>query len=220
MSTASPIQESALSRLLTKWKAARGDADRWELVIAADVIALEAQWDQLRDEARKADERRGPDFPTWLNRTFGSHRSIAYWKRHAEAVSRIGEHARRRWHSKAAVWALRFDDVTLRRLDRAVGDEWRLRSEGDASYPVLPPPSVVRIAAALGAYQPGASKHSCKRCEALELLLMEHGIEAPDGERVAMSESEAEGASDGSGAQATCAKRAKAGKRWRRKASE
>lgn len=179
MSAASPIEPSALQRLLVKWRSVQGDSDRWELIIAADVLALEAQWEQLRDEAREPDEKRGPEYATWLTRTFGAQHSKAYWKRAAEAVRRIGEHARRRWHQKAAVWALRFDDLALRRLDKAVGEEWRARARGDSSYPVLPKSSVMRIAASLGIYQPGATKAACARCEALELLLMEHGIEAP-----------------------------------------
>lgn len=162
--------EGRLSVIGKRIKTAMADAARGPLIIARDVAALVENWDQYRSEAE------GRSVSQWLESVDRPGHDKAWFLRRANAVAKLGEHARRTWDHEALVWAVdAFDDVSLRRLDKQV----RAESEKLGGC-VLGKNSVQRIARELGLMKPRAPTKVCARCADLEKLLKEHGIVVPE----------------------------------------
>lgn len=97
MTMSAPVQET-LARRSARIKAAMADADVGPLVAAAEVVEIVERWDDYRAEAG------GVEAGAWLERTFGTGRTLAWWQRRHEAVQKLGEASRRTIHHDVAVW--------------------------------------------------------------------------------------------------------------------
>lgn len=138
------------------------------LIVATDVVLLIESWEKFREEAG------GRSASQWLVATLRPGMGSSYFLKRADAVTRIGEHARRVWDHHAAVWACSqfADEFSLRRLDRAVVERTQV-----LGMP-LPKTSVMRIAKTLRLMGAGEAR-VCARCQALEELLRKNKIPVP-----------------------------------------
>lgn len=74
------------------------DADCGPLVVAEEVVSIVDNWIDHKVDAG------GVEAETWLFRTFGSGRSLAWFRRRREAVLKLGEAVRRTIHHDVAAW--------------------------------------------------------------------------------------------------------------------
>jgi hypothetical protein len=90
----------SLAQRANKIKSAMSNADCGPLIAAAEVIDIVDHWDDFRAEAG------GIDYAAWLERTFGTGRTLAFWQRRHEAVQHLGEASRRTIHHDVAIWVV------------------------------------------------------------------------------------------------------------------
>lgn len=97
MSVFVPTQQT-LAQRASRIRTAMADADVGPLVAASEVMEIVDRWDDFRSEAG------GIECGAWLERTFGTGRTLAWWQRRHEAVQHLGEASRRTIHHDVAVW--------------------------------------------------------------------------------------------------------------------
>lgn len=173
-SQAAQLREGRLATVGHEIMSAMSDAALGPLIVAPKIVKLADEWENWRTEAE------GLTCSQWLIRLTGNDKhNDAYFRRRAEAVRRIGEHARRVWHHEAAIWACGHlaDDVSLKRLSKEVNEVSRKRGGQPQCKS-----TVITIARRLGLVRPRKAEKAseCTRCNELEKLLEENGIEVPE----------------------------------------
>jgi hypothetical protein len=99
MTMSAPVQQT-LAQRAARIRSAMADADVGPLAAASEVVEIVDRWDEYRAEAG------GIDAGAWLDRTFGTGRTLAWWQRRHEAVQKLGEASRRTIHHDVAVWVV------------------------------------------------------------------------------------------------------------------
>jgi hypothetical protein len=147
------------------------DAACGPLAAAAVVVGLAENWEAYKEEAG------GRKCTTWLRDELGRGRGLSFFKQRHDAVRRAGEHTRRTWHHEALLWAVNscHDELTLKRLDRAVLDAKKVSNGGNP----LTKQQVMRIAVPIIGRTP-KKQVECARCERLSKALMAAGLPVPE----------------------------------------
>ncbi len=163
--------DAGLLKIGEALKRTMGDASRGPLIAARAVAELVDDWDKYKAEAG------GQSVAGWLVGLLGPGRNADFFLRRADAVDRVGEHARRIWDHHAIVWAVsQFpDEISLKRLDREV----IARTHEHGGNP-LPKTTVIRISREIGLMRPRESKRVCGRCQELEEAMRAAGVKVPD----------------------------------------
>lgn len=141
------------------------------LIAAGEIVAIANAWPSYKKEAG------GRSLPAFLTKELGKGYTLSYFQRRHRAVQRIGEHARVTWHHAAAAWASECvkDELTLKRLDKAVGEAYRLNSRNPISVQ-----SVHRLARKIiGRLGKVRTAVPCERCERLNAWFRQQGIDIP-----------------------------------------
>lgn len=82
------------------FRKALAQVDTGPLVLAPEVVELAERWGEFEAEAD------GLSVNGWLRRELGNGKTLAWFKRRAEAVEKLGEASRRVLHHEVAVYVL------------------------------------------------------------------------------------------------------------------
>lgn len=166
MTTNMKRNREGLQERVSRWRAALAAADTGPLAIAADVVRLADEWKEHEAEAG------GVSCTTWLRKTLGKGRSLAWFETRARAVESLGESVRRTLHHEVAVWLVNnAPQPTWKAVVEALMFA-RKRNGGNALTLAQAKPiarQIIGIAAS-------PRRVSCMRCQRLEKQLKENGI--------------------------------------------
>ena len=167
---------------------ALSDSATGPLVIAAEIVQLSEAWDQVPDpvpvtsgssamQAERAASLReqagGSSCDAWV-RAKVAPGGLAFFTARHKAIERIGEAARRTVHHEVAVWVDRHvSDAQLGEVKQAL-----MRGAKAQNGSPLTKAQAMRVLAKLLGLKPKA--HGCSRCEQLEKVLRESGLEVPE----------------------------------------
>lgn len=157
-----------LTNKIGRWKRALSDAATGPLVIAPEVVALADNWEAIKEEAG------GLSCTAYLRSKLHPGRDLAFFRRRAEAVAKLGEASRRTLHHDVAVWVA--NQVPDNLLD-AVKLELIRGAKEQNGHPLVMSQARARLKQLIGST--ARKKRECQRCKELEKLLATHGIETP-----------------------------------------
>jgi hypothetical protein len=98
MNEATEVPKKPLDKYLSSWRRALTEGATGPLVIAREVVEISERWDDYREEVG------GLTVSAFLRRELGRGRDLAFFRRRARAVERLGEDVRRVLHHEVAVW--------------------------------------------------------------------------------------------------------------------
>lgn len=162
-----PAQER-LAEKVGRWKRALADAAVGPLIIAPEVMALAESWDSVKDEAG------GVTCNAFLRAKLHPGRDIAFFRRRADAVAKLGEASRRTVHHEVAVWVISSVPEHLREAAKL---ELIRGAREQGGHPLVMSQARARLRDMLGA---SSKKKVCVRCRELEALLIANGVALPD----------------------------------------
>lgn len=160
----------SLEKRRKRWAAAVKDRATGPLIVAAEIVQVVDNWEHYQQQAE------GMNASQWLGTVFGKHHKMgpAYWRRRARAVSLLGESCRRTVHHEVAIWItnkVSGDDLAKARTALIKG----CRTNGGLPLNMSAAKPIIYD---LFGWVPQVT--TCKRCQFLEGLLREHGIEVPE----------------------------------------
>jgi hypothetical protein len=159
-----------LKERATKWQQAMRNADTGPLVIAKEVLTVVNHWDKFKADAG------GLDVGPWLGKVFGAGRKVKYWSTRAEAVDSLGKSVRRFMHHEVAIWV--HQTVPAQHRTKFVKELAAARNENGGN-PVSKMQAARLYRQVFGVATPAKRNHWRERCEMLERILDENGIEYP-----------------------------------------
>jgi hypothetical protein len=154
-----------LDDIARKIKSTLGTGSNGPLIVAIDVEALENTWQEYKEESG------GFTLSQWLVGICGAGKTIAWWRRRADAVRRIGEESRRQLNHEVAVYVL--DNVTDEHLVD-VRKMLYLGTKQNGGIPYTLGQATRRIAEITGR---NPRVKTCSNCRRLEALLVRFGID-------------------------------------------
>lgn len=160
----------SLAEVGSKLKSAMGDAAFGPLIVAAEVVELAKHWKAFEAEAGDL------SCAGWLQSTLGRGKDLAFFTRRHDAVKRLGEASRRRIHHDVAVYVLNnVTDEHLRKVKEMLFREYTANGKNPLTLMQAQP----RIREVIGS-RASTRKRTCKRCEQLKAILLQHGIDVPE----------------------------------------
>lgn len=161
------MPKESLAQRADRLRRAQRASSTGPLLVAEEVVEIDAHWERLyRAEAG------GVECTTWCRKALG--KSLDYYLRRAHAVSVLGEAVRRTVDHEVAVWLVsKLSDETREKAKLALIRECKKRDGHPLTYSMAQ-----RTLRAMKLIDPQKHRH-CKRCEQLERILEEHGIEVP-----------------------------------------
>lgn len=165
-----------------KWKRALTDAATGPLRIASEIVAIAANWDEYKSDAG------GLTVSAFLRRELGRGRDLAFFKRRAEAVEKLGDRTVVNWlHHEVAVWIVNNFQEDSKRIRAAfiVAQETK-RHNGNPLNLAQAKPILMKAFAIKTQKQP----RTCANCIRLEEvnrelreLLASYGIDSAIGQQ-------------------------------------
>ena len=159
-------KKTQLAELAKNMRKALDSAGNGPLIQAKPMMEILANWSEYKAAAD------GMSAGAWLHASFGPSYNVKWFERRANAVDRIGEHARRAWDHNAAAWASDNikDEADLKKLNRAVMERW-----AEQGRVLLTIGRVQRVALELGIRVPREKTASgaCALCEEKDKTIAE-----------------------------------------------
>ena len=156
-----------LSARVSHWRVALAASDTGPLVIAAEVVRFSNEWNVYSDEAG------GGSCTSWLRKTLGNGRGLAYFEVRDRAVKKLGESVRRTLHHNVAVWIVNnAPEPTWKACVEAL--TFSRKKNGGNALTMQQARLVLRPILGIQVKPRGVT---CARCARLEELLRENGVE-------------------------------------------
>jgi len=159
----------SLRQRAKRWKDALKQADTGPLIVASEVCSVVDDWERYEQEAK------GLNCDAWLKKVFGGGRGTAWFIRRRDAVKLLGEACRRTIHHEVAVW------LVNKRLNKTKLEEVKAmlmrECAANGRNPLSPGMAKQRIFQLIG--KPHKRTRLCMRCQMLEELLRDNGIDVP-----------------------------------------